>query len=68
MLIIYQKHLFELIPKFISKFPKTKDIENDKKLPRNQAFFSLPSNSWKFQQQLMTKSETPLDFKLLGNN
>ena len=36
--------------------------------PKSYFFVSLPSNSRQFQQQLMSKSETRLGFKLLGNH
>ena len=59
----------KLLPKFISKFPKTKKgWEWYKNNPKLYFFVSLSSNSWQFQQQLVTKSETCLGFKLLGNH
>ena len=68
MLIIYEKHFFKLIPKSISKFPKLQNFENDKSYLESCFFLSLPSISWHFQQQLMTKSEMRVGFRLLGNH
>ena len=37
-------------------------------VPESCFFVSLPSYSWKFQKQLMAKSETHLGCKPLGND
>ena len=68
MLIIHEKHFFKLLPKSISKYLKLQNFENDKSNLESCFFVSLPSVSWQFQQQLMTKSEMRVGFKLLGNN
>ena len=36
--------------------------------PESCFFISIPYKSLQYQQQLMTKSETRLGFKLLGNH
>ena len=62
-MMIYQKHLFKLVPNSISQFPKVRNLKNEKNYSEIMIFFaSLSSSSW---QQLMTKSETHLGFKPL---
>ena len=58
---------FKMTLNYISKFPKVWKIWKSKKLPPNHALVFLHSNSWQCQKQLMTKSETRLGFKPLGN-
>ena len=53
-----------LVPKSISKFEK---FENEKSFSEIM-LVSLLSDSLRFQKQLITKSETRLGFKPLGNH
>ena len=59
-----------LVPTSVSIFSKVWKIEkkNPNQLLKLCLFVSLPSVSLQFQRQLMTKSETRLDFKSLGNH
>ena len=56
-----------LVPKSISKFEKFEKFENEKSFSEIM-LVSLLSDSLQFQKQLITKSETRLGFKPLGNH
>ena len=66
-MIIYQKHLFKLIPKSISRvFKSLKKLKMKEIFLISWFFVSLLSDSWQFQKQLMTKSEAYHGFKAFG--
>ena len=72
-MIIYQKKKKNSYVDTNTCFYVFKSLENlKKKIPKKLLklclFVSLPPVSLQFQRQLMTKSETRLDFKPLGNH
>ena len=68
-LITYQKSYLKLIQKIYFQISKSlKNLKTKNVFPKSCLFVSLPYDFLKFQKQLMTKSETRLDFKPLGNH
>ena len=63
------KTFFRVIPKSISKFPKSlKNSKTENFFLKSCLFVTLPSDSLLFQKELMTKSDMRFGFKPLGNH